>query len=321
MSSFKVFVTDDRHGNYDVEREILGEIDAELDILDLKSEAEAIDRLSTADAVLNNLFPMTGRIINTFEKCKVISRYGVGYDNVDVEAATKAGIWVTRVPEYAAEDTSDHAAALLLACVRSLATRDRAVREGRWNIKTPVPPRRMKGKILGILGFGAVGRALTRKMSTFGLTKIMVHDPNLPHQFIRGQGVEPVDFKTLITKSNFISVNIPLTKENRHLIGREEIEAMQDGVIIVNTARGAIIETEALIEGLTSGKIGAAGLDVFEQEPLADNSPFKTMQNVILTDHCAYLTEESIVELKTKAARNVIEVLKGMTPIYPVNSL
>ena len=165
MSRFTVVVTDDRYGSYAEEECVLSEIGATLEIRDLGNEAEAIRTLASADGILVNLFALTAQIIETLPKCRVISRYGVGCDNVDVAAATRKGIWVTRVPDYAIEDVSDHALALLLACVRKVAYRDRRIREGRWNLHKDQPSHRIAGKTLGFVGYGAIARRLHAKVS------------------------------------------------------------------------------------------------------------------------------------------------------------
>ena len=252
---FRVVVTDDRYGAYAEEQAVLGEIGAELAVKDFKSEDEAIAGLREADGVLVNLFPMTPKVIQSLQKCRVLSRYGVGYDNVDVAAATARRIWVARVPDYSIEDVSDQALALLLACVRGIAYKDRGVRAGRWNMHKDVSTRRVAGKTLGLVGYGAIARCLHRKVSGFGLARVLVHDPYVDAATLKRAGAEP------------------------------------------------------------------AGLDVFETEPLPADSPLRALENVVLSDHAGWYSEESVPELKTKAARNVAAVLSGGTPVYPVNTI
>lgn len=321
LSRYLVVVTDDRYGSYDEEQEVLKEVDASLTVHNCTTEEEAIEAVRDADGVLVNLFPLTSKVIGEMRRCKVISRYGVGYDNVDVETATNAGIWVARVPDYAVEDVSDHALALLLGCIRKVSYKDRKIRLGQWNLHGDQPIYRVKGKVFGLLGFGAIARALKRKVSGLGLARILVYDPYVESSAIEMEGGLPVDLKTLICSSDYISIHVPLSKETKRMIGRSEIAHMKRGVILINTSRGPVLDEDALCEALGSGRIGYAGLDVFEKEPLPRESPLLMLDNVILSDHSGWYSEEAIVELKERAARNVVEVLSGRRPHSPVNEV
>ena len=258
-------------------------------------------------------------MIQELQKCRVISRYGVGYDNVSVEAATAKGIWVARVPDYCLEDVSDQALALLLGCVRKVAFKDRRIREGAWNLQREQPSYRIAGKILGLVGYGAIARTLHRKLSGFGLGRVLVFDPYLDPKKIEENGAESVNLRALLKNSDYVSIHAPLSEETRGLIGSRELSLMKRTAILVNTSRGPLIEEKAVAEALADGKITAAGLDVFETEPLPADSPLRQLDNVILSDHAGWYSEESVAELKTKAAQNVLEVLKGGKPTYPVN--
>lgn len=322
MSRFRIVVTDDRYGgNYAIERKVLQEIDAALEVHDLRSDEEAAGVLKGADGVLVNLYPMRASTIEQLDRCRVLSRYGVGYDNVDIDAATKKGIWVTRVPDYSLEDVSDHAVALLLAAVRKVTFRDRSIREGRWNLPPRQPSYRTNGKVLGIIGFGAIGRTLARKMSGFGLSRVLIHDPYVDAKAAREAGVISVDLETLLRESDFVSLHAALTPQTRHLLDTTTLALMKPTAILVNTSRGPLVKEAALADALASDRLAGAGLDVFEEEPLPMESPLRQLDNVILSDHAGWYTEESVVELKTKAARNIVEVLNGEAPTYPVNRL
>lgn len=321
MAEYRVVVTDDRFGSYKQENEVLGEIDCSVEVLELKDEQETIQSLKNVDAVLVNLHPLPAKVVQALEKCRVISRYGVGYDNVDVEAATAAEIWVARVPDYSFEDVSDQALALLLGCVRKIAHKDRRIREGGWDLKGEQPCYRVKGKILGLIGYGAIARTLHRKVSGLGLAKVLAFDPYLDHQMVRDSGAEPSDLPVLLETADYISIHVPLNKETHHLIGPEQLRRCKNSAILINTSRGPVVDEDALGQALQDGGLAAAGLDVFETEPLPADSPLLKLDNVTLSDHSGFYSEESIVELKTKAARNVLEVLKGGKPIYPVNQV
>ncbi len=321
MSKYLVIVTDDRHHNYDPEKKVLAAINARLEIHNLTDEKEAAALLAQADGILVNLFPLRAEMIARLKKCKVISRYGVGYDNVDVEAATKANIWVARVPDYAIEDVSDHALALLLCAVRKIAFKDRMIRQGQWNLHQRQPIHRIKGRTLGLVGFGLIARAFLRKVRNLGLEKILIYDPYVDSSVILQEGAEPVDLNTLLRLSDYISLHAPLNPQTTQMIGQPQIGLMKMEAILINTSRGALVDEKTLAETLASQRIAYAGLDVFEQEPLPPDSPLRHLDNIILSDHAGWYSEEAMTELKQKAALNIVYALKGETPSYPVNCI
>ncbi|MDR0390201.1 MAG: C-terminal binding protein [Spirochaetaceae bacterium] len=316
----QIVITDDRFGWNDEEEKALAGLGASLVVASWNSEDELITACSGADALLVNQARITGRVIQGLKKCRVISRYGIGYDNVDIKAAEAKGIWVTNVRGYCTEEVAEHALGMLLSCVRRIPVKDHAVRAGRWNIKAPI--RRMSGRTLGIMGFGATGRAFWEKVQGFGFSRILIDDHHGGALIAASAGNGEAcfaPFDELIRESDFISLHIPLREETRHIINRESIGRMKDGVILINTSRGPVIDEEALADALASGKIGAAGLDVFEKEPLPESSALLGLENVILTDHSAYYSEEAVSVLKTMTALNAREVLEGRTPKNPVN--
>jgi len=318
---YKIIVTDDRFGSYEEEKVVLSPLGAEIEVMNLQNQEEAAAVLKDADGILVNLFPLSAQLIGSLDKCRIISRYGVGYDNVDVRAATKAGIHVARVPDYATEDVSDHAAALLLACVRKLSYRDRRVREGGWDLNKEQTSQRVRGKVLGLIGFGRIGTALHRKLSGFCLAEVLVCDPYIDPAQIRQAGAVPATLERLLTESDYVSVHAPLSGETRGLIGKDELALMKSSAILINTARGPLIDEAALTAALSSGLLHYAGLDVFHSEPLAVDNPLMKLDNVILSDHAGWYSEESKAELKTRAAENIAAVLRGGRPVYPVNTL
>ncbi len=319
MSRFTVVIADNRYSSYDEEKAVLSEVSAEVRIFRSQSAEEARAAFSDADAILVNLFPMTAEIIDGLPKCRVISRYGVGYDNVAVEAATRRGIWVTFVPDYCFEEVADHALALLLCCIRKVGYKDRMIRQGKWNVHRNQPAYRVEGRTLGILGYGNAAHTLLRKVSGLGFGRTLMCDPYVRTSTIKAAGAVPVDLPTLLMESDYISVHVPLTPETRHMIGRAELALVKPGAILVNTARGPVLDEAALADALRDGRLGGAGLDVFEIEPLPAESPLRQLDNVVFTDHAGWYSEESLVELKTKAARNAAAVLSGKVPPYPVN--
>ena len=300
------------------EREILEPL-AEIVTARVDAGAELAAAVRDVDAAMIGLQPFDAPLIAGMRRCRVISRYGIGYDNIDVAAATGAGIWVARVPDYGWEDVSDHAIALLLACARDLRSYDRLARAGR-----PGRPRalfRMKERTCGVIGCGGIGSALVRKLGGFALARILVHDPYLSAAQIAAAGGVASDLDTLLRESDFVSLHTPLTEETGQMIGAAQLRLMKPTAILINTARGGLVDQDALAAALADGTIAAAGLDVFETEPLPTDSPLVGLDNVILSNHVAWYTEESAVELATKAARNVSEVLAGRPPVYPLNRI
>lgn len=319
MSKYKVYVTDDRHGNYDIEREILAAIDAELCVCNCVTEADIAAQCADADGLLLNLAPCGKIALEALDRCKVINRYGVGYDNVDLDAASAKGIQVTNVPDYCMEDVSDHALALMLSCLRQVARRDARVRAGEWNI--PGESFRLRGSVLGILGFGRIARCLVEKCSGFGFSKILIYDPYVTEEVCGAYGGEKASLRQVLEQADLISLHMPVTPETVGMINEERISWMKSNAILINTARGKLIDDQALIAALKQKRIRAAGLDAHCSEPMPKDSLYFELENVTLTDHSGYSTVEAIQELKTKSAQNLVDVLSGRTPKYPVNRL
>ena len=320
MAKFRVVVTDDRHNNdYRAERQVLSEVDAEVIVANCFTDDEVLEACRDADGMLVNGAPVTAKVVENLQKCKIISRYGVGYDNVDVAACTAKGILVANVTDYCSEEVSDHALALLLACARKVARRDAQVRAGMWNIKSEDPVYRMAGKVFTLLGYGAIARALHRKIAGFNFSRILVYDPYVDKETIESTGAEKVDWETAIREADYISIHIPLNEETRGAVDSKAFSMMKPTAILVNTSRGAVVDEQALIDALISKKINSAGLDVFWKEPLDPAHPLMKIENCVLTDHAGWYSEESIVELKIKTAENVRDVLAGKKPKSIVN--
>lgn len=318
MPKFLVVVTDKRRSNYSYEAEVLKGCDAQMVVADCHTEEEMIAACRDADGLLVDMASVTERVIAQLKKCKVISRYGVGYDNVDVDACTKRGIYVANVPDYCMEDVSDHALALLFSCLRQTAVRDRRVRNGEWNMNLP-NIYRVRGKVLSLLGFGRIARYLARKVSGFGLDKILVYDPYIDADTIAGLGACKTDLDTAVREGDFISLHMGLGESTRAMIDSRIFSMMKPTAILINTARGGLIDEDALIEALSQNRIAGAGLDTYSREPLAQDSPLKALDNCVLTDHMAYSSAEAFEDLQTKAALNIRKVLEGGKPLYPLN--
>jgi D-3-phosphoglycerate dehydrogenase / 2-oxoglutarate reductase len=322
VSRFKVVVPEDRFHNYETECAMLAEVDASLDVHDCRSAEDLRSAVAEADGILLNEMRISANVIDGMRRCRVISRYGIGYDNVDVAAATQARIWVAHVPDYGAEGpVADQALALLLGCIRRIAYKNQRVREGGWNLKDEQPCHKIEGRNLGLIGYGKTAAMLHRKCSGLGLGRVLAWDPYVDPERIRLSGAVPTEKEMLLQESDYISIHVPLNDETRDLIGNREFSIMKKGAILINTSRGSVVNEPALIEALEARSIDSAGLDVFSREPLPVDSPLKKLDNVILSDHCGFYCEETIAVLQKKATQNVVEVLRGHKPVHPVNQL
>ena len=272
-----------------------------------------------ADAILVTYAKLPGELLRQLTRCKVIGRFGLGVDNIDLATAATLGITVTYVPDYCMQEVSDHAMALLLALARKITLSNRLVQSGRWEMPAVVPLRRLSGQVLGLVGFGNIPRALAPKAKAFGL-KVIAYDPYVARDILVGLDVEGVSFDELLSRSDFISLHAPLTPATRSLIDAAAFAKMKKGASIVNTARGPLIEERALLAALDSGHLGGAALDVVSSEPLAKDSPLIGRDNVILTPHTAFYSVEALEELQVKCASDAARVLAGEPPVYPVKS-
>ena len=283
--------------------------------------AEAIQEVAReADVVMvQSVRPLlTQETIGALARCRCIVRLGIGFDSVEVAAATERGILVCNVPTYCLDDVADHALALLLDSVRHISRQDRWIRAGRWDRSGARPARRMKGSTLGLVSFGRIARALAERVSGFGMT-VLAYDPYVDIQTMARYGVDKVDLDELLRTSDSISVHLPLTHETHHLLSSKEFELMKDGVFLVNTSRGPVIDEVALLEALRSGRLWGVGLDVMEQEPLPLDSPLRELQNVTFTPHVGANSEESVEDLYRTGCRIAIDVINGIWPDEVVN--
>jgi D-3-phosphoglycerate dehydrogenase / 2-oxoglutarate reductase len=313
LARFKVVVSDQVFPTVDIERELLAAIEAEL-VVASGGPDEVLEVAADADAILNTYLPWSAESISRLDNCKIIARYGIGFDNVDLEAARNAGIVVTNVPDYSVEEVAVHTLALILAMLRKLFDAERLVREGGWAIRSLQPIRRLSELTIGLFGYGRIARKLAAPLRELG-ARIIVHDPYL----LAGPDLpDLVSLDDLLAESDVVSVHAPLTPETRGIIGQKAMSIIKPGAMLVNTSRGPLVDLEAVTEALSSGRLSAAALDVFDKEPL-DMARIEGVPNLIATPHMAYYSEESLQESQRKAATQVIKVLKGEEPDYRVN--
>jgi len=314
----QVAVADSVFPNLDPATAVVSRIGGQLQLAS-EPTPEAIMRIARdADAVLVTYAKITGDMIRQMTKCRIISRFGIGVDNVDIAEATKARIVVTKVPDYCIDEVSDHTMALLLAVVRKIPFINAQVHGGTWKMPAVVPIHRLRGSVLGLVGFGRIPQLVAPKAQSFGI-KVIAYDPFVPKEVFAGAGVEGVDFQTLLKTSDYVSIHSPLLPETRNLFNAEAFKQMKRNAYLVNTARGPIIDEAALAAALDAGQIAGAALDVMAQEPPGPVSPLFGRDNVIITPHTSFYSEESLVELQTKAAEEVVAVLSGKAPRNPVN--
>lgn len=311
----KVVITDCDHPSIEIERKVLSEINPEFILAQCETEDEVIEAAKDADGIINQYAPITRRVVESLKRCKVIARYGVGVDNIDVEAATEHKIIVANVPDYCIDEVSTHTMALILACARGITLLDSKIREKKWDFTLAKPLFRTKGKILGLFGLGRIARVVAQKASGFGF-KIIAYDPYVSKN---DDGIELVEFSKLLSNSDFISIHSPLTDETRYLFGENKLRAMKKTAYLINTSRGPIVDEEALYKALKKRWIAGAALDVMEKEPPDWKNLLPKLDNLIITPHISFYSEESYVELKTKTAKAVLSVLKGGLPRAMVN--
>lgn len=321
MARFKIVIVELGYPSYAPEKHVLRELDADLLKKECLTEEALVATCADADAILvRTAAPLTRSVIDRLQRCKIISRYGVGVDNIDLAAAIDHGIMVANVPDYCVEEVSDQAVALLLACARRVAARDRAVRRGAWDIGAREPLHRIAGTVLGLVGYGKIARAVHRKLNGFNFSRTLVCDPYVSAESVHAAGAEIVDLDTLCAQSDMISLHAPLNDETRHMISRDRLALVKSTTVIVNTSRGPLIDTAALLEALAAERIVAAGLDVYEGEPPPKDHPLFALDNVVLSDHVSWYSEESQRELQTKTAENVLVALTGGIPASVVNT-
>jgi len=305
---------------YDYEMEALPPIGAEMVEVAAKSDDEFVAAARDADALYAKGRPITKRIIDGLERCKVITLGSVGVDSVDVAAATAKGIPVTNVPDTFIEEVADHAMMLILATFRRLVVQDRMVREGRWKEGRPqllqIP--RLMGQTLGLIAFGHVARAVAMRAKPFGL-RILAYDPYIEELVMSPYGVEPASLTQVLQQSDIISMHAPATPDAYHLLKEEHFRLMKPTALFINTGRGPTVDEPALIKALEQGWIAGAGLDVLEQEPPVSVNPLMKMENVILTAHVASASARFDPARRRRVGQELALVLNGQWPRSCVN--
>jgi D-3-phosphoglycerate dehydrogenase len=312
-----VVITDCDHDNVDPERAVLGGHDVELRVLACRTPEEVAAKAGDADVLINQYVPITGEVLDALPRCRLVVRYGVGVDNVDVTAAAERAVWVANVPDYGRDEVADHTLALALSLLRGVAVLDRSVRDGDWDLAPARPLRRLSTLTWGVVGCGAIGTAVAKRAAGLGMRALGYDLPQVPS----GPPIERVGLEELLEAADLVSLHAALTPTSHHLIGAAALARMRPTAFLVNTARGGLVAQRDLLTALDTGKLAGAGLDVLEGEP-PDDLGWRVARHprVVATPHAAWYSEEAFHTLKTEAAREALRVLQGQSPRSPVNS-
>ena len=308
MPTLQIVVTDAPFPEIDIEKVELSVLPATVTLGQCRSENDVLALTRDADALIVQWAPITRRVMEAMPRCRIISRYGVGVDMIDLDAARDLQIQVANVPDYCVEEVAAHTLSFLLSLGRKIHVQDRLLHQGVWKVFDAVRPvNRFSNRTLGLIGLGRMGRRVAELAAPLGI-RILGYDILPP----KDPGpVHLASFETVICESDFLSLHCPLTKETHHLINAEVFGKMKPGAFLMNLARGGVVDTAALVEALSGGQIAGAALDVFEQEPLPANHPLLKMDNVILTPHLASYSLEAVAQLRRDTARNIVKFFQS----------
>ncbi|WP_369053485.1 C-terminal binding protein [Kineococcus terrestris] len=313
----RIVITDIDQDSVEPEREVAAAAGAELVVARASSPAELAEQAAGADGLVVQYARIDAALLDALPTVRAVGRYGVGVDTVDVEACTARGVAVCNVPDYGTEAVSDHAIALALAAARRIPWMDRGVRAGTGGLEAVRPLHGFGGRVFGVLGLGLIGAATARKAAGLGYRVLGVDARHEPGTTVAG--VEVVELAQLLRRAHVVSVHVPLTPATHHLLGASELALLGPDAVLVNTSRGGVVDTGALVEALRAGRLHGAGLDVFETEPLPAGHPLTELDQVVLTPHLAWYTEESYGELKRRTVQNVVDVLSGRGSPHVLN--
>jgi D-3-phosphoglycerate dehydrogenase / 2-oxoglutarate reductase len=315
---YRVKVADCDHESIEIERTVLKDLSPEIPWLNCRTEEAVIDQCADADALLIMYAPLTQRVMGHLKRCKIIARYGVGYDTVNVKAAADLGIIVSNVPDYGTQEVADHALAMMLQLSRKIGMANAQVKQGTWDFRLMRPIGRHQRQIAGIIGVGRIGAAMAHRTHALGM-KVIAYDPYVLRERVPDY-VTLVDFDELMCQSDIVSVHCPLADETRLMVNDKMLRLMKPSAYLINTARGNIVDETALEHMLAEKKLAGAALDVFAVEPAPKSHPLFKHDNFICTPHMAWHSTESAQDLKRKAAEEVRRVLTGEAPLHQVNN-
>jgi D-3-phosphoglycerate dehydrogenase / 2-oxoglutarate reductase len=312
-----VVITDCDHDTIDPERSVLDGHDVELRRLQCRTPEEVAAQAGDADVLINQYVPITAEVLDALPRCRLVVRYGVGVDNVDVEAAAARGVWVANVPDYGRDEVADHTLALALSVLRGVVVLDRAVHAESWDLEAARPLRRLSTLTWGVVGCGAIGTAVAGRAAGLGM-RVLGYDVA---EVRSDPPIERVPLEELLSGSDLVSLHAALTRDSHHLLGADALARMRPSAWLVNTARGGLVDSAALLAALEGGALAGAALDVLETEP-PDDLGWRLARHprVVATPHAAWYSEEAFHTLKTEVAKEAVRVLEGGKPRSPVNS-
>jgi D-3-phosphoglycerate dehydrogenase len=317
-AKFHVVLTDYEWPDLSIEHGIFSPLGINFTAAHCKDEDDVLRVAEDADAIITEYAPLSRKVIRSLRRCKIISMNAAGFDNVNVEAATDEGILLVNCPDYCFEEVADHAMAMILSCARGLFQYGRRIRNKIWDYKSAGPRERIRDSVLGLIGFGRVAQAVAARAKSFGM-RVVASDPFISDEFIRSQGVEPATKQETLTAADYLSIHVPLTKDTRKSIGEKELSRMKRSAFLINVSRGAVIDEKALYEALKSGIVRGAAFDVLEKEPPDFDNPLLSLDNVLVTPHAAFYSEDAMSEVRSRSAQEVIKVFKGELPAHVVN--
>ena len=316
----KVLIVYAGHKEVNIERDVLESYGATVIAASNPTTPDALDNYADCDALMVSIQPVTAEMMDRMPNCKIICRVGTGLDAIDIPAATERGIWVTNVPDYSIDEVSSHAIAFLLALARNLFRHRNLSQTGSWRYETERPIARIAGQTLGILGLGRIGSASARKGLGLGLN-VIAHDPYIPNERFTHLGVRSVDFDTLLRESDFLTLHVPLTPETRRIIDASAFKRMKPTAFLINTARGEIVDIDALVDAVRAGTIAGAGVDVLPVEPPPPDHPILHEDSILVTPHIGWASTESGRDVRERGAQDVVLVLQGKAPKYAANQV
>lgn len=309
----RVVITANVFPGQDVEQEMLAHLNVDLVKIPCRSPQQLVEAGQGAAALIVGNVPITQEVFSALPALLAIVKPSVGVDNIDIEAATASGVCVANVPDYGTDEVATHAMALILNAIRHVDAVSQDVRAGRWQPKPPYPIRRSAGRTLGILGFGRIGRSVAAKAGGFGW-RLLASDPYLNSEEIAANGAQPVSFDELLAESDMLTLHLPLTQESEGMIDAAALAKMKPTSFLINTARGPIVDSDALLQAVEAGTIAGAALDVIEVEPPASGHPLYRTDRILVTAHVAWYSQQAYEDLRVKAVEEVARVLQGRLP-------
>ena len=305
--------------SFEIEKQRIEASGGRFEAMSSSTEDELIAQVRDADVILVSAKQITRRVVESMPRCKLIIRYGVGLDTLDIPAATDHGIVVAHFPDFCQPEVANHMMMLLLACAKKMPMLDKAVRDGSWRPGPLGPMGAIGGETLGLVALGNIARAVVPRAQAFGLN-VIAYDPYLGEGVFRAYGVERIEtLPELLERSDYVSVHTPLNPDTRHLVGPAELERMKPTAYLINTSRGPVVDQDALVAALDAGQIAGAGLDVFEREPLKAESPFARMENVVLMPHSASYSDQSFEGMRRRVGETVVGLMEGRWPQFVAN--